>query len=87
MKFDTRIAGIPCQCEVTHYSPGTPMRVYGTGMGDADPPEPEEFEFRILDRRGRVAPWLQKKVTEDDDIRLLEEFHITRLEHKHHYED
>ena len=46
MVFETRVAGIPCQCLVTHYSPELPMKITGTGYGDAEPPEPEEFEFR-----------------------------------------
>lgn len=72
--FPTTIAGIPCQCRVTHYSPDIPMRITGSGMGDADPPEPEEFEFEILDRSGRPAPWLESKLTDEDEDRLLAEF-------------
>lgn len=86
MKFDTKVSGIPCQCEVTSYRPGVPARVTGA-WEDCYPAEPEEFEYRILTMRGKPAAWLQKKITEADDIRLLEEFHVTRLEHKHYYED
>lgn len=74
MIFDTRIAGIPCRCSVEYYSPHIPMRVYGTGMGDADPPEEEEFNFQILDRSGRRAEWLETKLTDDDRERLVEEY-------------
>ena len=56
--FESRVAGIPCQIEVTHYSPELPMRITGSGYGDADPPEPEEFLFTVLDRKGYPAPWL-----------------------------
>jgi hypothetical protein len=55
------------------------MAITGTGYGDADPPEPEEFEFTILDRRGRPAPWLERKLTEADSDRLLAEY----LERQH----
>jgi len=72
--FNTRVAGIPCQCHVTLYAPGAPMRITGTGFGDAEPPEPEEFEFRLLDRRGRPAPWLEAKLSDDDEDRLLVEY-------------
>lgn len=86
MKFDTKVAGIPCQCEVTSYSAGTPARVTGP-WEDCYPEEPAEFEFRILDRRGRPAAWLEKKVTDEDKDRLLEEYQVTLLEHKHYYDE
>lgn len=72
--FKTRVAGIPCLCEVTHYAEEVPMRITGSGFGDADPPEYEEFEYQIRDRRGRLAPWLERKLTEDDDLRLKREY-------------
>lgn len=74
MTFTTRIAGIPCQCQVIRYNAGLPMRITGWGFGDAEPPEPEEFEFEILDRRGRRAKWLERKVGEDEEARLLAEY-------------
>lgn len=76
--FSTRVSGIPCLCRVTYYSSYSPMRITGTGFGDADPPEPEEFEFEILDRRGRPAAWLERKLTEDDEDRLLAEWQELR---------
>lgn len=76
MIFSTRINSIPCKCRVDHYSPAVPMRVYGSGMGDADPPEPAEFAYTILDRTGREAPWLQKYVTDSVDARLFEEYEV-----------
>ena len=76
MQFETRIDGIPCICNVTHYSPDKPMRVYGSGWGDCDPPEYEHFEYEILDRKGYKAPWLEKKITPYEQDRLLEELHI-----------
>lgn len=74
MSFQTTIAGIPCQCEVLWYQAAEPMRITGSGFGDADPPEPEEFVFRLLDRRGRPAPWLERKLTEAETDRLLREY-------------
>tara|TARA_B100000929_G_scaffold275348_1_gene249193 strand:- start:857 stop:1030 length:174 start_codon:yes stop_codon:yes gene_type:complete len=47
------------------------MRTTGSGFGDADPPEDEEFEFEVYDRGGYRAPWLERKVTEEDEIDLL----------------
>ena len=74
MIFETRVHGIPCQCEVTDYQKAMPMRITGSGFGDCEPPEPEEFEFNLLDRRGRPAPWLEKHLTVADEIRLLGEY-------------
>lgn len=77
MIFETRVHNIPCQCEVTGYLKALPMRITGTGFGDCEPPEPEEFEFILLDRKGRPAAWLEKYLTVDDEIRLLEEYKAT----------
>lgn len=74
MIFDTRINGIPCQCNVINYTPYIPMRVYGSGMGDADPPEYPEFDFEILDRNGRRAKWLDRYVTDVVADELFTEF-------------
>ena len=73
MIFDTKVHGIPCQCRVVAYKPSLPMLVYGSGFGDAAPPEEEHFEYEILDRRGREAPWLAQYVTEADEQRLKTE--------------
>ena len=85
MEFETRVSGIPCICRVVDWTPYREMRVYGPGMGDCDPPEPEEFEYEILDSRGRKASWLEKKLTKDDKPRLLEEFHIERMGERYGY--
>lgn len=76
MLFDTKIAGIPCQCEVVHATEFVPMRSYGPGMEDASEAEGGEFEFNILDRKGYKAKWLERKVSPEDIDRLYEEFAI-----------
>lgn len=59
--IDTTICGIPAQVRVTHYLslPGnfssmaeTPDEYYGA----------RELDFDVLDRRGRDAPWLERKM-------------------------
>ncbi len=50
------------------------MLVYGTGMGDVDPPEGEEFDFDILDRRGRRATWLDRYINDETKETLLEDY-------------
>lgn len=71
--FTTRISGIPCQIRIQHLTQPQPMRVYGVGMEDADPPEPGEFEFEVLDRKGYKASWLADKLKGNDIDRLYEE--------------
>ena len=60
-----RVAGIPALISVTAYSPGRPARLWGHPDSWA-PPEYAEIEFQILDRRGRPAPWLERKLTDAD---------------------
>lgn len=78
MTFPSHVAGIPCLIRVTEYTPGLPTRVYGTGMGDADPPEDMSFEFEVLDRNGRPAEWLAEKLDANDQARIHDEFLIMR---------
>ena len=79
MIFSTKVNGIPCQVKVTHFMPATPMRVYGPEMEDAEEGEPEEFEFELLDRRGRPATWLDRYVTDEVAERIAEEHHLICL--------
>ena len=74
MKFPTKVCGIPCSVQVTVYRKAVPMRVWGSGMGDCDPPEPEEFEFRLLDRKGYPARWLERKLTPALEQKIFEDF-------------
>lgn len=74
MIFETHVNSIPCQCEVLYYRPGVPMRITGSGFGDADPPEPPEFEFRLLDMKGYPAKWLDRHVTDQVETQLFNEF-------------
>lgn len=80
MKFSTRIAGIPCICRVLDYSPEKPAYTFGE-FGEAIPADPEEFDFELLDRKGYKAQWLENKITDDDEIRLRDEFlhHIKQM--------
>lgn len=69
----THIKGIPCEIEVTYYQAPRPMLVTGMGMGDAEPPEPEEIEFMVRDRKGYPAPWLEDKLDGADIERIKDE--------------
>ena len=62
--FASRVQGIPCTIRVDSYSPGC-------AASWDDPGEGPEFEYTICDRRGRPAPWLDRKV-DDTDRELIE---------------
>ena len=83
MIFDTKIAGIPCQCQVTMARRAIP---YAGDINQAiDPPDSGEFDFRILDRKGYPAPWLETKLASDDHQRLLEEFQLEVMGERYGY--
>lgn len=70
-EIEHRVAGIPCLIGVTDYEEYTPAFING-------PPErcyPAEGgcgEWEILDRRGRPAAWLQRKLTARDEDEINE---------------
>ena len=67
------IAGIPCGAHITHYQPSRPMVINGTGYGDCDPPEFEDVEFIVVDRKGYPADWLARKEPyEAIELKVLE---------------
>jgi len=67
MIFDSHIQGIPCQIEITRYTPPERKIVTRTTI---DPPDPGELEWQVLDRKGYRAQWLENKMTRDDELRI-----------------
>ena len=65
--FESQIAGIPCQIEVTRVYKGYPQTRY-------QPEELPEIEFSVLDRKGYAADWLERKMTQDDIDRINREY-------------
>lgn len=64
----TRIAGIPCQIAVTHFKVQPPL---GRNCdSDWDCYGYTSIEFDVLDRRGRPAAWLERKLTPRDIERI-----------------
>lgn len=63
--IQTRLAGIPCQITVSNFK-----RVKGSysynAPSDLDYTGYTEYDYQVLDRRGRPAPWLERKVSADD---------------------
>jgi hypothetical protein len=70
-EFRTRVDGIPCLCRVTYYHPADETPVNSTTIS---PPDEEEFEFELLDRRGKPANWLNKKINSDIEAELLAQY-------------
>ena len=80
-EFESRVCGIPCIIRVKYwevYIPaqrsGPPERCY--------PEEGGEGEWEILDRKGRPAPWLERKMTENDHDRMNREI-FNHMEKQH----
>ena len=74
--FETTVCGIPCGVRVTSFTGARPWRQHtfrGAGPGDCDPPEPEDFEYILLDRKGYPAEWLEDKMTARDRSELESE--------------
>lgn len=78
MMLSTRVAGIPCLVEPTRV-----LRVQGTcswnAPSDLDYHGYTEVEFNVCDRRGHPAPWLERKLCDDDVMRIEQEI----LQHHH----
>lgn len=66
------VVGIPALADVVRYRPGKPGRTDGPPEL-CYPPEPTELEWRLLDRRGRPATWLERKLTERERERIERE--------------
>ena len=72
--FETKVAGIPCQCQVTSTTPYIPATFW-------EPAEGGDFEFNILDRKGYRAKWLEAKLTSADYDRLYNEYEQQEAEY------
>ena len=69
LQFDYRVAGIPCQIGVLNYDYTPPVSLDPRQChSDLEYYGYSEVDYVVLDRRGRPAEWLQKKVIDDGDI-------------------
>lgn len=74
MNFDFKVQGIPCTIEVTNLHVTPPWRGAAVDCpSDVDWYGDTEIEYGICDRRGRAAPWLEKKATAWDHALIEEE--------------
>ena len=63
-EIESRVAGIPCIIGVTHFESVKGSFDYHADS-DWDYHGYTECEFEVLDRRGRKATWLERKLTDD----------------------
>lgn len=68
--IDSRVCGIPCQVGVISYL-NVPGSFSYRAPSDLDYYGYCEIEFDVLDRRGRPAPWLERKL-DDDEVGRIE---------------
>lgn len=69
MKY--RISGIPCLIRVLYAHQQAPDP---GAHSDWDYHGTTDFEFLVCDRRGRPAPWLERKLTQDDIDGITQQF-------------
>lgn len=72
--IQTWLAGIPCQIAVTDF-----RRVEGSysynAPSDADFYGYTDYDYEVLDRRGRPAAWLERKVSAGDiEQKIIDHF-------------
>ena len=68
IQIETRVAGIPCIARVTysHYTRPNPT----TWASDIDFYGGWTLNWELCDSRGRPAPWLERKATDEDSQRI-----------------
>lgn len=71
-EFESTVCGIPCRIRVTSYDAYVPA--YTSGLPEnCYPAEGGCGDWEVLDRRGRPAPWLERKLTDAEIDRIDEE--------------
>lgn len=71
-EIESRVAGIPCLIGVTHFDCVRGSYSYNAAS-DMDYYGYSESEWDVLDRRGRPAAWLERKLTSADRDRIEQE--------------
>ena len=78
-EIESRVAGIPCLIGVTDFSSVRGSYSYHADS-DMDYYGYTESEWVVLDRRGRPAAWLERKLTDADRSRIEQEVAETMAE-------
>ena len=68
-EIESRVAGIPCLIGVLSYTSVKGSYSYNA-PSDLDYHGYTESEWDVLDRRGRPAPWLERKLSSKDHDRI-----------------
>ena len=68
MKLETNIKGIPCLVNVMTFTKVPPDPT--TWVSALDFYGYTEIEFEVLDRRGSPAPWLERKLDDEERSRI-----------------
>ncbi len=69
MNIESRVAGIPCLIQIDRCMVVSGSYDYNAAS-DFDYYGYKEIEFTVLDRKGYPAPWLERKLTDDDADRI-----------------
>lgn len=72
--YEVYVSGIPCLACVTYHAAGRPAQLYGPAE-NCYPAEDPELEFDLFDRKGYKAAWLERKMTEKDADRIIEDIY------------
>lgn len=70
-EIEHRVCGIPCLIGVTDYDSYVPAYTNGP-VERCYPAEGGTGDYEILDRRGRPAPWLERKMSGKDEEEVQE---------------
>ena len=71
-QIESSVAGIPCIIGVTEYECVKGSYSYHAAS-DWDYHGYTDCSFEVCDRRGRPAPWLERKLTDKDSSRIESE--------------
>ena len=71
-EFESNVCGIPCIIRVTHYDHYQPAFISGPPE-NCHPAEGGCGDWEVLDRRGRPAPWLERKLNDRERSRIDDE--------------
>lgn len=71
-QIESRVAGIPCIIGVIEYECVKGSYSYHAAS-DWDYHGYTDTDWEVCDRRGRPAPWLEKKLTDKDSSRIESE--------------
>ncbi len=76
-----RIKGIPAIAKVTYYFHQKPLGKWADS--DLDCYGYTDCEYEVCDKRGRLAPWLERKMTADDFDKVTQQIEDWREEREY----